>query len=160
MQDNFKDHINDNLNEFQFEFDADKGWQDFNKRRSKGSNNWVWMVAASLALLVSAVIVFNSIKEQPSEELSEWQEVEQFYESQINQMTVLVSSLAKDNDILYDLEEMDRAFEEVKADLSDDMASEEVIEAMMMHYRLKLDILEKMLEEIRKNDEEEISSRL
>jgi hypothetical protein len=48
---------------------------------------------------------------------------------------------------------MDKAFDEIKKDLQDDAANEEVIEAMMNHYRLKLEILERMLDEIKEHNE-------
>ena len=50
---------------------------------------------------------------------------------------------------------MDRAFAELKQDLKDNADNAEVIAAMMNHYRLKLQILEKMLNEIQEENESE-----
>lgn len=160
MQDNFKSFAEGSSKEFEFPFDAEKGWSDFQSRQPKTKNKFVWMVAAGLTLLISAGLVFTNLDTESSEEISEWQEIENFYQGQIDEMTTLVSNLSDDEEILFDLEEMDQAFAEIKKDLKDDAANAEVIEAMMDHYRLKLSILEKMLEEIRDNDEQKDISRI
>ena len=155
MRDNFKKYIEDQSEDFKFSFDTDKGWKGWQKKQPKSSKRTIWMVAASLLLLMVAAVVLMAEDETQPQKLSEWQEVEMFYQGQINQMTTLVGKPSTDKEILYDLEQMDRAFAETQADLKDDAANEEVIEAMMNHYRLKLSILEKMLEEIRENHDEE-----
>ena len=157
MRDNFKDYIDKNADEFQHTFDADKGWKDFKKSQPKSSSKRIWLVAASVTMLLTAGIVFLNLDSGSEQELTEIQEIEMFYQDQIDQMTQLVVNLSDDEEILYDLEMMDKAFAEVKADLNDDAASEEVLEAMMNHYRLKVKILERMLEEIRENETEDIS---
>jgi hypothetical protein len=60
---------------------------------------------------------------------------------------------------------MDKVFEELKEDLRDNAANEEVIEAMIQNYRLKLDILEEMLYRLKQarqpqKDEENESTRM
>lgn len=157
MRDNFKDLIDQHADQFEHSFDPEKGWNEFQKRRPKSNVRTVWMIAASVALLLSVGLAFMNLSEESNEQLSELEEIELFYEGQIDQMTQLVKNLSGDEEILYDLKEMDQAFEEVKADLNDDAASQEVIEAMMNHYRLKLKILERMLEEIKDDEKEDIS---
>ena len=154
MQDNFKQHIDKNIDEFDHSFDLNKGWSEFAKKRVPKSRRWVWSVAASFALLIGVFGAYFIIQTEEPRQLSEWDEVELFYQAQINDMTQLVRNITDDESILYDLDEMDRAFAEVKEDLQDDAANEEVIEAMMNHYRLKLEILEMMLDEISEEDDE------
>ena len=154
MQDNFKDYIEKNINEFDHSFDVDKGWDTFAKKNTpKKSKALLWAVAASVVLLVGVSGVNFMLETNAPKQLSEWEEVELFYQNQIDDMTVLVTHYSSDKSLLYDLEEMDMAFLEIKNDLQDDAANKEVIEAMMNHYRLKLEILEKMLVEIRENNE-------
>lgn len=160
MHDNFKKYAEQNAEAFDHTFDVDKGLQDLIQRQDQRKKpRRVFMAAASItiALALSAVVYFYA---QPAEEISEWAEVEHYYERQIEDMTQLVMNLTNDEDILYDLEELDQAFAEVKADLKDDAANQEVIEAMMNHYRLKLSILEKMLDEIKESNEDENISKL
>ena len=154
MQDNFKGYIEKNIDEFDHSFDVDKGWADFSKKNTpKKSKTLLWAVAASVVLLMSVFGVNFMMESNAPKQLSEWEEVELFYQNQIDDMTILVTSYSSDKSLLYDLEEMDKAFLEIKNDLQDDAANEEVIEAMMNHYRLKLEILEKMLDEIREDNE-------
>lgn len=156
MRDNFKKYAEDHIEGFDHSFDVEAGWSDFQKRNPEKKNKWqLMMIAASVTLLISVGVVFFLNQKQQPQELSEWQEVQLFYQTQIQDMTTLVTNMTDDDQILYDLEEMDQAFAELKADLKDDAANEEVIEAMMNHYRLKLRILEQMLEEIRDENESE-----
>jgi hypothetical protein len=77
-------------------------------------------------------------------------EAELFYASRIAGTKQEIVSLAGDNndlidEINYDLTELDAVFEELKNDLRDNADNEEVIEAMIQNYRIKLDILEEIL---------------
>lgn len=154
MQDNFKDYIDRNANEFTFPFDAEKGWKDFESRRPKKRfNPYVWLVAASVTLLLMVGVAWVYYPAEEPQPLTEWQEAELFYQQQIDDMTLMVKRVTDDEEILYDLDEMDRAFAELKNDLKDNADNAEVIEAMMNHYRLKLQILEQMLEEIQETNE-------
>ena len=153
MQDNFKEHIDKYIDEFDHSFDVNKGWSEFQKKRAPKNRLWIWSAAASITSLLGILGVNFMIQTEEPQQLSEWDEVELFYQAQIDNMTRLVRNVTDDESILFDLEEMDRAFAEVKKDLQDDAANEEVIEAMMNHYRLKLNILQKMLEEIKEEDE-------
>lgn len=155
MQDNFKSYIDQHQEAFEFPFDAEKGWADFESRRPKPkvrTNMWMMAAAVSAVVLVSGYLVFFPATVRP--ELTEWQEAELFYQQQISQMTQMVKTAGGDEQILYDLEEMDQAFAELKADLKDQADNAEVIAAMMDHYRLKLQILERMLKEIKDENEE------
>ena len=153
MRDNFKEYIEGNIEEFDSSFDVNRGWSNFQKKNAPKRKLTWWAVAASIALLVSVFGMTLLIEKSESRELSEWEEVELFYQNQIDGMTLLVKNQTSDESILYDLEEMDKAFDEIKKDLQDDAANEEVIEAMMNHYRLKLEILERMLDEIKEHNE-------
>ena len=61
-------------------------------------------------------------------------------------------------ELVADLERMDAVFEELKGDLEDDVHNEAVITAMIDNYRLKLRILEEILEELEEQDDEDISN--
>ena len=49
--------------------------------------------------------------------------------------------------------DLDRAYNELKEDLKDNADNEEVIEAMIQNYRIKLDILEEMLRRLKHSNE-------
>ncbi|MCB2218780.1 MAG: hypothetical protein KQI35_00190 [Bacteroidetes bacterium] len=84
-------------------------------------------------------------------------EAELFYTSRINQARSDLTILAGEDktiirDINSDLSELDEVFEDLKNDLMDNGDNQEVIEAMIQNYRIKLDILEQMLEQLRRSE--------
>ena len=52
-----------------------------------------------------------------------------------------------------ELVDLDQVYNDLKEDLKDNAANEEVIEAMIQNYRLKLDILEEMLVVLKQSNE-------
>lgn len=62
-----------------------------------------------------------------------------------------------ESEIKYDLSELDSIYASLKNDLKDNIANDQVLEAMIQNYRLKLEILEDLLSEVKheksKNDE-------
>lgn len=154
MQDNLKNHIDKNRDDFElYPFEPLQDWDKIanqlepNKSRSKG---WIMGIAASLAfLIISFVLVSNS-----GEQLSEVAEIESFYQDEINQKITLVKNQIGDDPVLEDLEAMDIAFSELRADLDENVDNEEVVVAMMENYRLKLQILTEILNELEKENGE------
>ena len=160
MSDNLKKYIEDNRLEADvFSFDVDQGWEELRQRlpqTPKKDYTWLWKVAASVSLLISisTVLFFTWNQEGNNYVVSEVSETEKYYQSMVDAKLVLVKDRV-DPEILMELEEMDRVFEELKSDLADDVDNEEVIAAMIDNYRLKLKILERILEEL---DDETIES--
>ena len=61
------------------------------------------------------------------------------------------------------MEELDQVYEELKEDLNDNASNPEVIEAMILNYRVKLEILEELLDQLKakeNHDEEDESYAL
>jgi hypothetical protein len=84
-------------------------------------------------------------------------EAELYYASRINQARVDLTQLAGNDktilrDINTDLMELDEVFEDLKDDLMDNGDNQEVIEAMIQNYRIKLDILEQMLQQLQQSE--------
>jgi hypothetical protein len=80
----------------------------------------------------------------------ELQKAAEYYDKQIETKKEELFHLASNapdvrNDVNLELEELDKAFGELKSDLKDNADNQEVIEAMISNYRLKLQILEDML---------------
>jgi len=87
-------------------------------------------------------------------------EAEAYYTSQINIRKEEVFRLTAStpdiqNEINTELVELDKVFNELKEDLKDNADNEEVIEAMIQNYRVKLDILEEMLYRLKQSHESE-----
>lgn len=90
-------------------------------------------------------------------------EAEQYYSvkiedkfSELKRYNVVYPELEEDIEI--DMAELDSAYSELKKDLSEEMANEEIIEAMIQNYRLKLEILENILEELKDINEDDNES--
>lgn len=157
MLDNLKDHIENQREDFEiYPFDGEAGWEQISKKITPEKKWPVWKLASVAACMV--LVAFGSIYQMNVSETQETlSEVERYYESEINHKISLVRSQLEDPSILEDLEAMDQAFAELKADLKDNVDNEEVLAAMMENYQLKLRILEEILGELEK---EQIESNL
>ncbi len=87
-------------------------------------------------------------------------EADKYYTEQINARKEELFTMASEErglqtDITNELAELDEQLIDLKQDLNDNANNQEVVEAMIDNYRLKLEILEDMLEQIkRKNDKD------
>ncbi len=86
---------------------------------------------------------------------SELAETEAFYTSLISEKIELIEVSAGniEPEIQQQINILDEEYLSLMADLQDNADSEEVINAMIKNYRLKLAMLEKILEEIQDNDD-------
>lgn len=86
-------------------------------------------------------------------------EAEAYYTGLINQKLdelkpVMANCPSLQEELNYDMSELDSVYTDLKSDLKDNMANQEVIEAIIENYRLKISILEDLLKEIEPMDEE------
>jgi len=152
-------------------------WDKIGKREpEKPSVNWTTIllrVAAVVVIFVSAYIFVDYLSKSGSlnnevannevvdpkdaDMARELMEAEYYYTSQIDErreelycLTVNNTSLRKDVDT--ELGDLDKTFAELKNDLKDNADNEEVILAMIRNYRLKLEILDQILKQIRSAD--------
>ncbi len=149
MRDSLKEYVDSSPEDFEL-YPFEGGWDKVAEKvapAKKRPNHWLLGIAASLAILfISTVLVWsNSNTTQVPDEVAE---MEGFYQEEINTKISLVKNQLGDDRILADLEAMDAAFAELKADLSENVDNEEVLMAMMENYRLKLQILEEILSEL------------
>ena len=85
-------------------------------------------------------------------------EAEVYYSSQIDFRKEELFRLAGNDPVLrdeinFELVELDEVYQDLKDDLKDNADNEEVIEAMIQNYRLKLGILEDILYQLESQDE-------
>ena len=91
------------------------------------------------------------------------QEAETYYTSLVNQKMdelkpIMANCPSLREELNIDMSELDSVYVELKADLRDNMANQEVVEAIIENYRLKIRILEDLLTEMDPNEEECISN--
>ena len=85
-------------------------------------------------------------------------EADLYYSTEINYkknefFSLTVNSPSLQNNINMELENLDALFKDLKEDLNDNADNQEVIEAMIQNYRIKLEILNDMLKQIKSTQE-------
>jgi hypothetical protein len=152
-------------------------WQKVGKRQPKKVQlDWTRIlvrVAAVVVIFVSSYIFIDyainrqaevvltgtgTIDAEGSQIYQDLMEAEYYYTSQIEFQKEEFYRLAGDNSALreevnIELSELDRIYRELKEDLKDNADNEEVVVAMIQNYRLKLEILEEILIQLRPANE-------
>ncbi len=159
MFDNLKEHIDRNRDDFEIhELDMAGSWAEIStkleKRKSGGRRIWM-KIAAVILVFVTSVVVFKTAGVDGNYKSSELIEAQAYYQGMIDTQMKVVNSRVDDPEVLADLEALDRAFAELSGDLKDDVHNEEVVAAMIENYRLKLKILERILEDLEYEGNEE-----
>jgi hypothetical protein len=95
-----------------------------------------------------------------SETLQEVRDAEQYYTRMVaeryNELRPYLEEDPRAQQMLKaDMEELDQAYQELKNDLRDNVSNPEVIEAMILNYRVKLEILEDLLNQIKEKEKQD-----
>ncbi|MEM6829267.1 MAG: hypothetical protein AAGA66_02020 [Bacteroidota bacterium] len=155
MQDNLKDYVRSDPESFEsYSFDVESGWEQVAEKivPDNKRNFWAFGIAAGFTiLLLTSFLVWSTTKTNVPNEIAE---MEGYYQEEINHKISLVKNQLEDDQVLADFAHMDQAFAELKADLDENVDNEEVVIALMDNYRLKLKILEEILEELDKEKSE------
>ncbi len=90
--------------------------------------------------------------------IPELKEAEAFYDAKIHTQLVQLRKYARsypglEEELTADLNDLDQEFAELKEELSTGVANEEIIEAMIENYQIRLQILEEVLESIQPEEE-------
>lgn len=132
------------------------------------------MAAMVVVVLGAALMLFFQSSNNPDIRLKgrsialhdispELAEVEQHYMALIEAKLVALKSSdvlngADYQSLIHEMEALDQDYEELKKELRNSLDKEKVIEAMIQNYRLRLKILEKMLQQIQKESESDLKS--
>ena len=138
---------------------------------------YTWKVAAAVLIFASAWMLNDYVdqngKRQTAGErkestanpaLNELQDAEAYYTSQISSKQTELAAFATEHpEIMEDLKkefiEMDKKKAALNSDLAESNADEKVIEAIIMSYRMKLEILDDILLELRRSDGDRTDER-
>lgn len=132
--------------------------QKFSQRKFPVWNITRWAAAILLVAVAGYTVYFSTIGTADESGISlhevspEMAETEYYYSSQVNQKLELIktSGVQIDPLVFEDIQTLDSAYQDLMHDLRDGADNEEVVEAMIENYRLKLAILERILKEIDK----------
>ena len=163
MSDKLKSFVDARREDFElFSLDVETGWQEIKEEVSVSAvgkpfmKPWMTIAASISLVLIGALIGYRMYStDMLAGESSEFIDMQFYYEEMVDTKLQLVRQRVDDPVILEDLEAMDQAFAELKADLRDNVDNEEVLEAMIDNYRLKLQILQRILDELEEESHEE-----
>jgi len=179
MKDKLKQRVEDSRQEWdQFDTDLEGLWGNIKTQLDKQEkkigvfNSKLWMkIAASVTLLLTIGWITASYmnSNNNTQELyalhdisPELAETEYYYANQISEKLELIqtSNAGVDHLVKDNLSLLDSAYLELQQDFKDNADSEEVIDAMIENYRIKLQVLEKILNEIRTKEQKEDSNEI
>jgi len=128
----------------------------------------LWKVYRIAAILIVVVglgffVLFQNNESQPMAELpvieepqqqypQELLEVENFYASEIEDKLDQVKKLTDDNIAVQEIQLLREEFDKLKLEIGDNVNDEKVIEAMIMNYRLRLDLLKEILSDLQPDE--------
>ncbi len=171
MNDELRKHIEQNRADFDiYETDLEASWTQIEKglqprkRLARYSVN-VLKVAASVVILFAIGIAFYAGRQSMYRDANgialhnvspELAETELYYSALIeDKINYITGSDMEISDETWDqLQRLDEDYAELKQDLQDKADSEEVINAMIMYYRMKLQLLESIAGEIKERKQE------
>ena len=172
MSDRLEDFVRQNREQFDLREPDPSIWLKINPAnvpvvKERRSMRWL-RVAAAVAMIFAgstAGIYFltgqrTSADESYSELYMEIQETELYYSQMVSERyselrPYLVNDPAAEEMLSMDMEELDMVYSELKEDLKDNASNPEVIEAMILNYRVKLEILEDLLYQLKEKENQD-----
>lgn len=174
MENKLENFITQNKEAFDLHEPCNEVWKQVKRNAIKNRQakfTWVKYVAAILIFAVGFSLGnrYNStikseriakIDNQKLKEQTQLIESEYYYVTKINdRLNELEPFFASDpqlkHDIDIDFEELDAFYKQLKTDLNDDINNQHVIEAMIQSYKMKLDLLETLLNQLKQNCDEQ-----
>lgn len=171
MKDKLERYIAENRDQFDREIPDPEIWKKVERNiRPEPSFKWgrlLLRAAGVAAIFALSFMASEFIHRQRNEGLRsdrssgrekdvlipELQEAEAYYTGIINAKLeelkpIMLSCPSLEEDLMTDFTELDSISQELKMDLRDNIANEEVIQAIIDNYRMKIEILEMMMEEL------------
>ncbi len=178
-KDNLKQFIQKNRNDFDQKIPSLEAWEEISsslrnkKLKSFDISTWLLRAVAVIVISAGSIGVYKLISENntpainqvivSTEETVLPQEIikaNEAYSSRINNKRVLLASYERQypkvtSAINTELQNLDDTFNELKKELKEGPISEEVIQAMIETYQIKVEILEEVLFELNENQKEQ-----
>jgi hypothetical protein len=175
MKDKLEKFILENREKFDLHEPGEGIWEKIEKNiKPKKSINWRRVIGRAAAVLVifAASYMVHDIIDGRNREIArsrtrrekeliipELKEAEVYYSNLINEKLQEIKPMFSENpklekEIRYDLNQLDSIYGDLKNDLRDNIANQEVIEAMIQNYRMRLSILEDVLSQMKPDKNE------
>jgi hypothetical protein len=165
-RDRLEQFIAENRDQFDLYDPGEKVWNGIKNRvqRKRRYPDWktiIWRAAAILVIFAASFLLQEYLhrnelisgrkdKKLNNVEIPELQEAEIYYTNLVDEKIKEIEPLLENqpelgNEVKNFLAELDSIYAELQKDLVDNIANDEVVEAMIQNYRLKLQILEDIL---------------
>lgn len=178
-RDRLEQFIAENRDQFDLYEPGEDNWDRIGNRVQKRSRktDWktiIWRAAAILIIFAASfmlqeylhrndIISGRKDKKLQNVDIPELQDAQSYYTNLVDEKIKEIEPLIKNqpelgNELNNDLAQLDSIYTELQKDLKDNIANDEVVEAMIQNYRLKLQILEDLLgflQETSKNEQDE-----
>ena len=167
MTDFLKKDISRRRKEFElYDTDLDVVWQKIDKGldtigNTAPVNGHLWWkrmagVAAAVVLAATSVLLWQSggsADANPTLSMvsPDMAETEQYYSMMISEKMLEIEAHGQwiDPAVIRDLKSLDQAYAELRSDLGDNLDNDEVITAMITNYKIKLEVLDRILVQIK-----------
>ena len=172
MSDRLEDFVKQQREQFDLHEPDPSIWLKINPAnvpvvKERRSMRWL-RVAAAVAMIFggsTAGLYFLTGEKAETDQLSnelylEIQETEQYYSQMVTQRYDELKPFLMENPdaermLADDMEELDEVYLDLKEDLKDNVSNPEVIEAMILNYRVKLEILEDLLNQLNEKENQD-----
>jgi hypothetical protein len=170
--DRFEEHIRKNRNELDKYNPSPDTWRKIEKKLGKdktGKRRWI-SIAAMIAVVLGSVVLFRPVyrwsdnKNNNASDISnsspQLKETEIYYNNLVNSLYKEATPLLTNNpeagkELNNDLSHLDSICADLKKDLKDNISNQEVVEALIRNYRIKIEILEDMVKVLKDNNTSE-----
>lgn len=169
--DRLEEHIRKNREELDSYSPSPEVWNGISKgmrTRKLKVTRWLSAAAMIVVIMTTSVIFYkeelkkNMFLTKDSDALlmktnPQFREAEIYYNSLINSLCNEASPLLTSNpeikkELYSDLSQLDSLCADIKKDLKDNVDNQDVIEALIINYRIKTEILEDMLDLLKQNE--------
>ena len=146
-----------------------KGIRKKLKRRNSANRQWLSMAAMFVVILGTALLLFRPVfrwsdsnrrskNDNSFMQLNpQLKETEAYYNNLVNSLYSEATPLLTNNpeirkELNTDLAHLDSICVDIKKDLKDNISNQDVVEALIQNYRIKIRILEDMLSVLKENE--------
>jgi hypothetical protein len=168
--DKLEEHIRKNRENLDRYSPSSKNWRNIRREIHKEKNplrKWLSIAAMFVVILGTALVFikysgpgkgFMKIEEaSKSSQNTQLKETEIYYNNLVNSIYLEAKPLLTANpdvqrELATDISHIDSICSEIKKDLKDNVANQEVVEALIQNYRIKIQLLEDMLTILKEND--------
>jgi len=169
--DQLEDHIRKNRDAFDVYKPSSRVWAKIRRKIRKGYSpftRWLSIAAMVIVILGTSLIIirqryynadngFADNYVNSSKENSQLKESEIYYNNLLNSLYTEATPLLTANpevqkELSYDISRIDSLCLEIKKDLKDNVANKEVVEALILNYRIKIRLLEDLLIILKENE--------